>query len=293
MENFDSKLIIAELNYAIKKTSSEDLIFLAAKLPIIASYVTLRRGKNFKDILVKSGKYVGSEGNDFFKALLKKQMNDYLKLKYKNLNIKANELSDKTYQFVINLYKKIKKDPKNNLSELGVFILGAYLGSGGIDGDGGIPDTDLLMGVGDHRSIFTHSIIAGIVIETLTIFAIFLIDKIYENLPTKHSEIWDKIHKKEETFLLKFTTGVSAGLAYHFTIDATIDGGGTYKDLPFTAPQEIHQLIMGVNAFIEGIDSYKRKNVLQKIKSVIKKEFEKFVSISSKQKIKLINRIEK
>ena len=52
-------------------------------------------------------------------------------------------------------------------------ILGFYLGIGyGQEGfgDGGIPDLDLTFGgIGWHRSIFTHSIIAGAFVETAVI----------------------------------------------------------------------------------------------------------------------------
>lgn len=46
-------------------------------------------------------------------------------------------------------------------------FLGFYAGSGGVDGDGGIPDLDLLAGIDAHRSILTHSILAGVVAEGL------------------------------------------------------------------------------------------------------------------------------
>lgn len=249
-----------ELKYAVMKTSTRDLTFLTSKIPLLVIYTTNRRLKNTKDIVLKIGKYFSLEGNEFYEAFLNKELKKFFNKKYKKINNNITEINEDIVNIIKNFSKYIKENPKTNITNVLIFILGAYLGSGGVDGDGGIPDLDLEMfGMGDHRSIFTHSIIAGIVIEVLVLFAIITIDMIYDKLPKEHSEIWDLIHEKKDDFLFNFTTGVSAGLAYHFTIDATIDGTGTYKNLPFSAPLEVHQFIMGANTFIEGIDTYYRK----------------------------------
>ena len=41
---------------------------------------------------------------------------------------------------------------------------------------------------------------------------------------------------------------MSLGLAYHLGVDATIQGEGTYKNLPFSMPQIGHQLLAGANS---------------------------------------------
>jgi len=266
-----------ELKYAVMKTSNKDLTALVGKIPLLLIYVISRRFKNGKKVILKIGKYFSVEGSNFYKVVVNKNLKKYLDNKYNKINKRIGEINQDIIKFIKNLSDYIKKNPKTNITNVLIFILGAYLGSGGIEGDGGIPDLDLEMfGIGDHRSIFTHSIIAGVSIEVLILFFILAIDMIYDNLPKEHLEIWDLIHEKKDDFLLNFTTGVSTGLAYHFAIDATIDGNGIYKDLPFSAPQEIHNFIIGMNAFIEGIDSYYRKYDLKKIKKVKFSLLEKF-----------------
>jgi hypothetical protein len=266
-----------ELKYAVMKTSNKDLTALVGKIPLLLIYVTSRRFKNGKKVILKIGKYFSLEGSNFYKAVVNKNLKKYLDNKYKKINKRIGEINEDIIKSIKNLSDYIKKNPKTNITNILMFILGAYLGSGGIDGDGGIPDLDLkIFGMGDHRSIFTHSIIAGVSIEVLILFFILAIDMIYDNLPKEHLEIWDLIHEKKDDFLFNFTTGVSAGLAYHFAIDATIDGSGIYKDLPFSAPIEVHQFIMGANSFLEGVDSYCRKYDLKKIKKVNFSFLEKF-----------------
>ena len=278
-----------ELKYAVMKTTNKDLTALGGKIPLILIYVASRRLKNAKDIVLKMGKYFSLEGNKFYKAFLNKELKKYFNNKYKQTNENIEELNEEIIKAVKNFSKYIRKNPKTNIANFLMFILGAYLGSGGIDGDGGIPDLDLeIFGIENHRSIFTHSVIAGIIIETLILFSIIAIDMIYDKLPKEHLEIWDLIHEKKDDFLFNFTTGVSAGLAYHFTIDATIDGMGTYKDLPFSAPREVHQFIMGANAFIEGLDAYYKKfdyKIIKNLFILFKSKFNK--KDSNETKIRL------
>lgn len=138
-------------------------------------------------------------------------------------------------------------------------ILGAlsfYLGSGGPDGDGGIPDEDLIFGLGAHRSIFTHSILAGATIETLAILALDLLRAVHVNLPPVHDKLWDDINSQGTNAAEIFTRYVSAGITHHLIVDATIDGDGTYKDFPVPMPIEGHQAVAGLNAAAEGADAY-------------------------------------
>ena len=74
-----------------------------------------------------------------------------------------------------------------------------------------------------------------------------------------------------------FVAGLSFGIATHLTIDATNDGGGTYKDLPVPLTMIGHQTIMGVNAVAELIDSFRKslKDPLDWIYGSIETDFDK------------------
>ena len=58
---------------------------------------------------------------------------------------------------------------------------------------------------------------------------------------------------------------MSLGLAYHLGVDATIQGEGTYKNLPFSMPQIGHQLLAGANSVTEFVDTTKTK-IIKKLK---------------------------
>ena len=140
--------------------------------------------------------------------------------------------------------------------------LGFYLGIGhGKEGfgDGGIPDLDLTFGgIGLHRSIFTHSIIAGAFVETAVISLIDLNKTVYQNLPKEHNPFWDELHKYSNAAGDSFVTGASLGIASHLGIDTTIDGFTPYKDLPISLPMGVHELLMGMNSLAEGAYGAKR-----------------------------------
>ena len=78
--------------------------------------------------------------------------------------------------------------------------------------------------------------------------------------------------KNEQAFI----SGVSSGIASHLAIDATIDGGGTYKDRPVPLPMIGHQTIMGVNAVTEMIDSFRKslRDPLDLVCSSLEKDLE-------------------
>ena len=138
-------------------------------------------------------------------------------------------------------------------------FMGFNLGGGGLDADGGIPDLDLLVSIGNHRSILTHSVLPMIIIEGICISIIGLVNTVHNNLPPGHDQIWDDIKCSNKTVLESFFTGMSLGLAYHLGVDGTIQGDGTYKDLPFSIPKFGHQLIAGLNSITEFIDTTKSK----------------------------------
>lgn len=149
---------------------------------------------------------------------------------------------------------------------LGAF-LGFYAGSGGVDGNGGIPDLDLLAGIDAHRSILTHSILAGILAEGVLLGIADLATQIHERLPIGHDPLWDELAKSASPLTQSLATGTSAGIAYHLLVDAFIQPA-PYHDLPFSMPIEGHQTVMGANGVAEGIDAARRSKVHRTVEIV-------------------------
>jgi hypothetical protein len=145
----------------------------------------------------------------------------------------------------------LKSDPKTNAPPVLAAFLGFYAGSGGVDGDGGIPDLDLLAGIDAHRSILTHSILAGGIAEGLLLSITDLASQINARLPVEHDTLWDKLAEAATPLTQNLTAGASAGIAYHLLVDATIQPAA-YHGLPFEMSMEAHQTVMGANGAAEA-----------------------------------------
>lgn len=145
-------------------------------------------------------------------------------------------------------------NPKETAPKVLGAFLGFYAGSGGIDGNGGIPDLDLLAGIDAHRSILTHSILAGIVAEGSLLAIADLAVQIHERLPIDHDPLWDELAKSAAPLTKSLAAGTSAGIAYHLLVDAFIQPA-PYHDLPFSMPIEGHQSAMAASGMAEGVSA--------------------------------------
>ena len=203
--------------------------------------------------------FVLKEGADASKSIFQGRFLNHLSDRAEVGIQEAKNAHQDFVHFKEQIIESLKNDPKNTATKFILGILGFWGGSGGLKGDGGVPDLDFAFGIGAHRSIFFHSVISGIVIEALFLSALELIKIIHSKLPEEHDPVWDQILNNSNDATKNCLAGVSAGLAYHLTIDETIDGDGTFKDLPFSIPLIGHQTISGVNAVTELIDSFHKR----------------------------------
>ncbi len=150
---------------------------------------------------------------------------------------------------------RIARALRNEPGKAAPAMLGALLGfgaaSGGLDGNGGIPDLDLLLGIEAHRSLLTHSILAGIVVEGLILALADLAAEVHDKLPHERDALWDELARIGAPLAHHLAIGASAGLAYHLLVDAFIQPGA-YHGLPFSMPMEGHQTILAANGLAEG-----------------------------------------
>jgi hypothetical protein len=150
-----------------------------------------------------------------------------------------------------NIATALIKDPRSTAPVLIGGLLGFGAGSGGLDGNGGIPDLDLVAGVGLHRSPITHTVIAGIIAEGLLLAFADLAAEVQERLPVQHDPIWDGLARIGRPLTESLAIGTSAGLAYHLLVDAFVQPGA-YHGVPFHMPMEAHQTIFAANGVVEG-----------------------------------------
>lgn len=128
---------------------------------------------------------------------------------------------------------ELRSSPAEAAPRLVVGALAFLAAAGGVDGNGGVPDMDLLAGITFHQSIFTHSILAGAVVETLLGAPASLGELVYDKLSAEHDPTWDSIAKHKDAYVAAAGTGASLGIAYHLASDATIQiQEGTYHGMP-------------------------------------------------------------
>lgn len=145
----------------------------------------------------------------------------------------------------------LRDNPKENAPRVLAAFLGFYAGSGGLDGDGGIPDLDLLAGIDAHRSLLTHSILAGVMAEGLLLAIVDLAAHIGDRLPLDHDPLWDRLAETASPLSGALAAGASTGIAYHLLWDAAIQPT-PYHGLPFAMPMEAHSGLMAANGAAEA-----------------------------------------
>jgi hypothetical protein len=143
--------------------------------------------------------------------------------------------------------------------------LGFAIGSGGLDGDGGIPDLDIAaLGIGGHRSIFFHSVIAGMVVEMLLLSLVDFTRIVCEKLPEEErSPVWDTILDHADNICFKAGIGTSLGIAYHLGVDGLVQPA-PYHDFPIPMSMPEHQAVFVANAAAEAHDAARRQRKLSR-----------------------------
>lgn len=250
--------LLREFQAAIGATSAEELKSWGGRTASVLGEVTIRRGKNFGSLVGRVWDFLTNETEGLLGAIRRGNTLPHLGTRATAAHDQALLLSRQFAALYDVLSSNLQNRPKETAPKLAAGVLGFLVGSGGVQGDGGIPDLDFLGCIGAHRSILTHSVIAGVIVETLVLGVLDLSRTVYKNLPEDHDPLWEDLNNVSGDVFAALSTGVSAGIAYHLGVDATIDGDGTYKDLPVSLPQAGHQAILGANATVEANDAAKR-----------------------------------
>lgn len=254
-----NSVLFEELAFAIEHTSSRDLSSWGLRSGKQLAFSARRRVYGLGSLVKMVSEAIVGEARALGKAILERRLKAYWECRRKALSIAQRDATRNVKSVSLQLKKYAAADPRSAAVDFAMLVTGFLLGSGGIDGDGGIPDTDLALGIGNHRSIWTHSIVSGVVLETVVLTAVDLVKTVYTNLPNPHDPLWDNAITHSTRLSELFVRSASAGIAYHLSIDATIDGAGKYVDLPVSLSQEGHQTIGGLNAALEGFDSLRKR----------------------------------
>ena len=252
--------VFDELKLALSLTTAEDLKAWGATSARLLPAIGKRRIRNFGALLCGLTRFTGRELGGVVKAW---RRGNTLKHLGKRAEAGLNETIDfgkRAWVTVETIARAVSDNPRENAPGVLALALGFVAGSGGIDGNGGIPDTDIaLFGIGDHRSLLTHSIIAGVVAEGAILALADLAGIVCDKLPAgQRSSFWDTLSNTKEQIAGQLAIGTSAGIAYHLAVDATLQPAA-YKDLPISMPMEGHQTLFAMNAVVEGGDAISRK----------------------------------
>jgi hypothetical protein len=247
--------LVSELRYAYDTAPREVIATWCSKSTKRLGKVLLRRGKNLWRLGVGIVKGVHDESVSFVETVrCGESKADHVKARLSVGKKNLAEAARAARYSAGALYKALIENPREVGPNLLVAALAFQMAGGGVDGDGGVPDIDIaVFGIGGHRSILTHSVLSGAVIEASLFALVDIVAMTYEYLPPDCDEIWELILARSEQLSRTAVIGASLGIATHLAADSILQPG-SYRDLPFSAPHEIHSAIAGVNSSMEGID---------------------------------------
>jgi len=125
-----------------------------------------------------------------------------------------------------------------------------FAAAGGEDFEGGLPDTDLLMGIGYHRSAFSHSVLLGLPTELALRFGLEALDCLIDRMPDNRHPVWARIAASMDRYGERAITGIWLGIGAHLLKDShLLSASGTKPvvGLPWSMPMEAHQAFLASN----------------------------------------------
>ena len=240
-----------ELSHAISNTSSEDMAELLGHVISDGGTAIVRRVTGLFDLAGRIWDGTADELKGAAKAYAADRLTEHLGQRIgTGAEVTGNAISNGA-KGISAIYTELLADPAEAGPKLLVLVLSSVAASGGVDGNGGIPDLDIpLMGIGAHRSPFTHSIIIGSALETALLLLTRLVLCTHKNLPAGADPLWDGIARQSVGILSSAGKGASIGIAYHLMVDAVVQPGA-YHGLPVEMPMEAHQTILAANSVAE------------------------------------------
>jgi hypothetical protein len=241
-----------ELSEATARLPSDTLTRLARGVAVHFVKAMARRGIRLASVLRDVGVFTAREAGGLVVSSFQRRAKHHIRSRGQALRNWGQVKGAEARKFGAQWVRRLVQRPTETLCEVVIGAMGMYLGSGGVDGDGGIPDMDLIAGIGHHRSIWTHSIIPGALIETGVVAAVALTRAVHVHLPDDHDPLWDALQGGGEIFAGAFGRGVSLGIAYHLGTDGMGDIT-PYKDLPLSMSMTGHRIVMEANAAAEAV----------------------------------------
>jgi uncharacterized protein YifE (UPF0438 family) len=261
-----SERLLGELHFALQRAPNQELALLLIAHPLKDFSLALaRRGRNIVELTARLTSDLLSEVDIAIRATGQGKGVAYLRQGGERLRQVLEQAGSKIY----GVTTRLANNPRDEALRIGAFALTALVASGGLDGDGGLPDTDIaIMGIDAHRAPLTHSIVAGAACETLLNCFIRLALHLHQHLPPHHDPVWDQFAGRSKDLLDAASRGVSVGLAYHLLIDGLAQPAA-YHGLPLQMPMEVHQALQAANGLAEAADAAARVPLASKTAELV------------------------
>jgi hypothetical protein len=246
-----------ELSQALARVPNAELGEWTSGFVPLLGRITWRRARTLGATVLRLGRQTRDEVIESSDAFKKGGLVPHLRGRLRAALSTATQASGIATRSILAMRESITKRPAESIPTVVVSTLAFLTASGGLDGDGGVPDVDLALGIEAHRSIFTHSILAGAFVEASLASIASLIELVHKYLPDPHDPIWDAIARHKDQYVVAAAQGASLGVAYHLFIDSAVEPA-PYHDLPGEHSLATHQAVMGANAAAEALDVRKK-----------------------------------
>ena len=263
LQSLRVKRLYEELAFALSRTDGAVLRGWGGRAAGRLFHLGSRRVGGLAQLASDLARFGGKEVGGFYQALRGGRFGAHVGQRTAAAIDGSLAVGSEGGRFLTGVGLALLRDPKGMAPKVLGAFLGFNTGSGGLDGNGGIPDLDLLAGIGYHRSPLTHTIIAGIVAEGALLAMVDLAAEIHRRLPQDHDVLWDGLARVGRPFVASASVSLSAGIAWHLLVDAGIQPA-PYHDLPFSMPIEAHQAVFAANGAAEGADAAKRAGQMQR-----------------------------
>lgn len=263
MSRFDC--MAQELKHALLHTSGADMASLLGDVARDSGSAVLRRVTGLLHLAGNLGAGAVSELEGMIKAYAKENLAQHMAKRVSTISAITEEAVTNGAKSLSSLIRDLIAHPAEAGPKLLVLVLSSIATSGGVDGNGGAPDLDIpLMGIGEHRSPFTHSILIGSLLETALLLLTRIVICTHKNLPGNHDPLWEGIAGRSVEILNAAGKGASIGIAYHLMVDAVAQPGA-YHGMPFDLPMEAHQTIFAANSVAEttSVKTYPTEETLR------------------------------
>ena len=251
------KRLYEELAFALSRTDKTVLHDWGLRASTRLFHLGARRVGGLARLASDLAKFGGTEAKGFYRALRAKRFGAHTRLRAIAAIDNSLAIGGESGRLLLGIGRALLRDPKGMAPKVLGTFLGFNAGSGGLDGNGGIADLNLLAGIGYHRTPITHTIIAGILAEAAILAVIDLATEVHGRLPHDHDPLWDSLARIGRPFAESASISLSAGLAWHLLVDAGIHPA-PYHDLPVSIPLGAHQAVFAANAVADGVDAAER-----------------------------------